>query len=74
MENFIFCAVRHVHIARDKVRCTKGLPAFTKAICLVNGIGKCDILGDLVLCVQFKKREKDSWRSDAFRKVAGWSL
>ena len=30
------------------------------------------ILNDLVLFVQFKKREKHTWRSVNFSKVAGW--
>ena len=32
-----------------------------------------DGLRDLVLFIQFKKREKHSWRSVAFSKVAGFS-
>ena len=31
----------------------------------------CDVLCDLVPFVQFKKREKDPWRSVTFSKVAG---
>ena len=34
----------------------------------------CDVLRDLVLFVQFKKREKHPWRSINFSKVAGFSL
>ena len=34
----------------------------------------CDALRDLVLFVQFKKREKHPWRNVNFSKVAGWSL
>ena len=34
----------------------------------------CDALRDLVPFVQFKKREKQPWRSVAFSKVAGQSL
>ena len=30
-----------------------------------------DVLHDLVPLVQFKKREKDPWRSATFSKVAG---
>ena len=30
-----------------------------------------DVLHDLVPFVQFKKREKDPWRSASFSKVAG---
>ena len=33
-----------------------------------------DALWDLVPFAQFKKREKHSWRSVTFSKVAGWSL
>ena len=33
-----------------------------------------DALRDLVLFVQFKKREKHPWRSVSFSKVAGLSL
>ena len=32
----------------------------------------CDALRDLVPFVQFKKREKDPWRSVTFSKVAGF--
>ena len=35
---------------------------------------KCGALRDLVPFVQFKKREKHSWRSANFSKVAGLSL
>ena len=31
----------------------------------------CDVLRDLVLFVQFKKREKHTWRSVTFGKGAG---
>ena len=31
----------------------------------------CDALRNLVLFVQFKKREKNPWRSATFSKVAG---
>ena len=31
----------------------------------------CDALPDLVAFVQFKKREKQPWRSVTFSKVAG---
>ena len=34
---------------------------------------KCDALHILVLFVQFKTREKHSWRSVNFSKVAGFS-
>ena len=34
----------------------------------------CDVLYDLVPFAQFKKREKHSWRSVTFSKVAGFSL
>ena len=34
----------------------------------------CDALRDLVLLVQFKKREEHLWRSVNFSKVAGLSL
>ena len=34
-------------------------------------IHSCDALPDLVSFVQFKKREKHSWRSVNFSKVAG---
>ena len=34
----------------------------------------CDALRDLVLFVQFKKREKHPWRSFNFSKVAGFGL
>ena len=34
----------------------------------------CNALRDLVLFVQFKKREKHPWRSVTFSKVAGFSL
>ena len=34
----------------------------------------CDALCDLVPFVQFKKREKHTWRSVTFSKVAGYSL
>ena len=37
-------------------------------------VTKCDALRDLILFVQFKKREKHPWRSVNFSKVAGWSL
>ena len=37
--------------------------------CLTN---ICDVLCDLVPFVQFKKREKHSWRSVTFRKVVGF--
>ena len=33
---------------------------------------KCDALRDLVLFVQFQKREKHLWRSVNFSKVAGF--
>ena len=33
----------------------------------------CGALRDLILFVQFKKREKHPWRSVNFRKVAGWT-
>ena len=47
-----------------------------------NGLNKymrlqpeaCDALRDLVLFVQFIKREKHPWRSVNFSKVPGWSL
>ena len=32
----------------------------------------CDVLHDLVPFVQFKKREKQPWRSVTFSKVAGF--
>ena len=35
---------------------------------------KCGALRDLVLLVQFKKREKHPWRNVNFSKVAGFSL
>ena len=35
---------------------------------------KCGALRDLVLFVQFKKREKQPWRSVNFSKVAGFSI
>ena len=41
------------------------------AICVTD---ICDTLRDLVIFVQFKKREKHSWRSVNFSKVAGFSL
>ena len=34
----------------------------------------CDALRDLVIFIQFKKREKHLWRSVNFSKVAGFSL
>ena len=34
----------------------------------------CDALRDLVPFAQFKKREKHSWKSVTFSKVAGFSL
>ena len=34
----------------------------------------CDALRDLELFVQFKKREKQPWRSVSFSRVAGFSL
>ena len=34
----------------------------------------CDALPDLVPFVQFKKREKQPWRSATFSKVSGFSL
>ena len=34
----------------------------------------CDALRDLLLFVQFKKREKHPWRSVNFSKVAGFRL
>ena len=34
----------------------------------------CDVLCDLVLFVQFKKREKHPWRSVTFSKVANFFL
>ena len=33
---------------------------------------RCDVLRDLVLSAQFKKREKHRWRSVTFSKVAGF--
>ena len=35
---------------------------------------KCDALRDLAPFTQFKKREKHSWRSVTFSKVAEFSL
>ena len=34
----------------------------------------CDALPNLVLFVQFKKREKHPWKSVNFSKVAGFNL
>ena len=34
----------------------------------------CDVLRDLVSFVQFKKREKQPWRSVTLSKVADYSL
>ena len=34
----------------------------------------CDALRDLVAFVQFKRREKHTWRSVNFSKVTGWSV
>ena len=34
----------------------------------------CYILRDLVLLVQFEKREKHPWRNVTFSKVTGFSL
>ena len=31
----------------------------------------CDVLRDLVPFAQFKKREKDPWKSVTFSKIAG---
>ena len=31
----------------------------------------CNVFRDLILFVQFKRREKDPWRSITFSKVAG---
>ena len=38
---------------------------------ILNGRNKCDALRDMVVFVQFKKREKHPWRSVNFSKVAG---
>ena len=38
------------------------------------GKAMCDALRDLVPFIQFKKREKYSWRSVTFSKVASFSL
>ena len=38
---------------------------------LVNAMAVVVALRDLVLCAQFKKREKHPWRSVTFSKVAG---
>ena len=35
---------------------------------------KCGALRDLVAFAQFKKREKQPWRSANFSKIAGFSL
>ena len=40
----------------------------------LNNIAISDALRDLVAYVQFKKREKDPWRSVTFSKVAGFSV
>ena len=32
----------------------------------------CDVLSDLVPFVQFKKRDKHTWRNVTFNKVADW--
>ena len=40
-------------------------------VVVINMFYKCDALRDLVSFVQFKKREKHSWRSVNFSKVAG---
>ena len=45
-----------------------------RQILLSNSMVICDALGDLVLLIQFKKREKHPWRSINFSKVAGFSL
>ena len=39
-----------------------------------HGKTLCDALRNLVLLVQFKKREKDPWRSVTFSKVTDLSL
>ena len=41
---------------------------------LLERVGICVALRDLVPFVQFKKREKDPWSSVSFSKVAGFSL
>ena len=48
----------------------------TGVILLVQNVkwnSNCDALRDLVPFVQFKKREKHTWRSVNFSKVAGCS-
>ena len=41
------------------------------SIMVENNADICGAFRDLVLCAQFKKREKHPWRSVAFSKVAG---
>ena len=38
---------------------------------MINLVLKCDTLRDLIIFVQFKKREKHPWTSVTFSKVAG---
>ena len=49
----------------------KSLTGSRKVVDLINRLGHCDASRDLVPYVQFKKREKDPWRSVNFSKVAG---
>ena len=44
---------------------------FSLAVKNVNQSNICDALDDLVPFLQFKKRDKHSWRKDTFSKAAG---
>ena len=51
--------------------CKKTLDQVWKRILRQSRYSKCGALRDLVPFVQFKKREKNPWRSVTFSKVAG---
>ena len=66
MKNFIF---QHLKIDICETECLKMLPMQYSNVTI-----KCDALRDLAPFVQFKKREKRSWKNVTFSKVADNSL